>query len=180
MRCPDGLTLLLGGARSGKSDLAQRLAEASALPVVFVATAEARDDDMAARIERHRADRPVEWTTVEEPVDLTAAIAGAPDDATLVVDCLTLWTANLFFAEVTAGQVLERSSEAAALCSRRPGATIVVTNEVGAGLHPPSEIERSYGDLLGRVNAAWASHATRSWLVAAGRVAVLQDPEELA
>src|SRR6185503_14956330 len=89
------LVLLLGGARSGKSRLAVRLARQRGGPVVFVATGEPGDDEMAERIARHRAERPPAWTTVEEPVALRDALAAAPDGATVVVDCLSLWVANL-------------------------------------------------------------------------------------
>ena len=89
-----GLTFLLGGARSGKSSLAVELARASEAPVVFIATGEAGDEEMAERIERHRAERPAGWTTVEEPRALADAIAATPDDACVVVDCLSLWVAN--------------------------------------------------------------------------------------
>ena len=89
------LTLLLGGARSGKSTLAVQMAERQHLPVVFVATAEAFDDDMAARIRRHRHERPAHWTTIECPVALAEAVDAAPADSFVVVDCLTVWMANL-------------------------------------------------------------------------------------
>ncbi|HSO56316.1 MAG TPA: bifunctional adenosylcobinamide kinase/adenosylcobinamide-phosphate guanylyltransferase, partial [Actinomycetes bacterium] len=89
------LTLLLGGARSGKSALAERLAARFDGPVAVVVTAEARDAEMAERIRRHRAGRPAGWRTVEEPLDLEAAIARAPEDALVLLDCLTLWVSNL-------------------------------------------------------------------------------------
>jgi adenosylcobinamide kinase / adenosylcobinamide-phosphate guanylyltransferase len=92
------LRLLLGGARSGKSALAVRLAQSWGGPVVFVATGEARDDDMAERIEQHRRDRPAGWTTVEEARELMAALKDTPDDAFVVVDCLSLWVANVMEA----------------------------------------------------------------------------------
>ncbi len=179
MACPDGLTLLVGGARSGKSDLAQRLAAESDVHVVFVATAEAGDDDMAERIERHRRDRPTSWSTIEEPLDLAGVIAAVPPDVTVVIDCLTLWTANVLFGGLSSDDALERSEAAATQCSERGGRTIVVTNEVGSGLHPSTALEREYRDLLGRVNAAWACQADRTWLVVAGQVLPLQRVEEL-
>ena len=152
------LTLLVGGARSGKSSLAVRMATGE---VVFVATAEPGDAEMAARIEAHRAERPGSWVTVEAPVDLTGALRDAPPDACVIVDCLTLWVAN------TMDETLAR--EAAGIAAARPGDTIVVTNEVGMGIVPANELARTYRDLLGRVNAIWADAADRVLLVVAGR-----------
>jgi adenosyl cobinamide kinase/adenosyl cobinamide phosphate guanylyltransferase len=152
------ITLLIGGARSGKSALALRLAEGE---VVFIATAEPGDAEMAERIERHRAERPASWHTVEEPVDLAGALRSAPPDACVVIDCLTLWVANTMDEE--------RAREAAAVAASRPGATIAITNEVGMGIVPANELAREYRDLLGRVNAIWAEAAERVLLVVAGR-----------
>jgi len=152
------LTLLIGGARSGKSSLALRLAEGE---VVFIATAEALDDDMRTRIEAHRAERPESWRTVEEPRNLAGALRAAPPEACVVIDCLTLWVANTMDEEL--------AREAAAIAAARQGDTIVVTNEVGMGIVPENELARSYRDLLGRVNAIWADAADRVLLVVAGR-----------
>jgi adenosyl cobinamide kinase/adenosyl cobinamide phosphate guanylyltransferase len=162
------LTFLLGGARSGKSSLAVRLAGKSGAPVVFVATGEARDAEMAERIARHRAERPAGWETVEEPLALAAALAAAPGDSCVVVDCLSLWVANL----------LERGEEAdgaAAVAAARPGATIAVSNEVGLGIVPATPLGRRYRDVLGRVNAIWADAAAETFLVVAGRRLRLTD-----
>jgi adenosylcobinamide kinase/adenosylcobinamide-phosphate guanylyltransferase len=161
------LTLLLGGARSGKSSLALRRAAATARPVVFVATAEAGDAEMAERIARHRAERDPEWTTVEAPVDLAAALAGAPAGACVIVDCLTLWVANRL--EEGEAEVVRLAYEAAALAAARPAPTIAVSNEVGMGVVPTSALGRRYRDVLGRVNAVWADAATEAALVVAGR-----------
>jgi len=157
------LSFLVGGARSGKSRLALSLAAKSGAPVVFVATGEARDEEMAVRIERHRAERPRAWTTVEEPLRLREAIEAAPPEACVVVDCLTLWVANL----------LERGEEpgddVAAVAAARGGRTIAVSNEVGLGVVPATPVGRAYRDVLGRVNAAWADAADEAWLVVAGK-----------
>ena len=114
------LTLLLGGARSGKSALAERLAARSTGPVTVVATAQARDAEMAERIRRHRDRRPAGWRTVEEPVDLEAALASAPAGAQVVVDCLTLWVANLLEQGLTDEQVGRRARAASATAAARP------------------------------------------------------------
>jgi adenosyl cobinamide kinase/adenosyl cobinamide phosphate guanylyltransferase len=161
------LTFLLGGARSGKSSLALRLA-ARHDDVVFVATAEARDDEMAARIALHRAERPSHWRTVEEPLRLRAAIEAGPPDACLVVDCLSLWVANLLEADEPV------DADAARVAAARPGPTVVVSNEVGMGLVPTTPLGREYRDVLGRVNAEWAASAERAYLVVAGRALPLE------
>lgn len=164
------LSLLLGGARSGKSALAVRRARLLGTPVVFVATAEALDAEMAARIGRHRTERDPSWTTVEEPVDLTGALSGAPRGACVVVDCLSLWVANLLRCELDEDEAQRRASAAAGLASARTGPTIAVSNEVGMGVVPEYELGRAYRDVLGRVNAIWSAAASEAQLVVAGRV----------
>jgi adenosylcobinamide kinase/adenosylcobinamide-phosphate guanylyltransferase len=162
------LVLLVGGARSGKSQLAVRLAERAAAPVVFVATGEPLDDEMTDRIRRHKAERPAEWTTVEEPVDLELALAGAPADSTCVIDCLSLWVANLIESRPSA-DIEVAGAAAARAASVRPGLTIAVTNEVGLGIVPVNALARGYRDVLGRVNADWAAAAAEAYFVVAGR-----------
>lgn len=171
------LTLLLGGARSGKSARAVDLATSWAGRVVFIATADARDEEMAARIEEHRRTRPPEWTTVEERVDLTGALAGAPADSFVVVDCLTLWVANLLEQGRKESQIESSAAQAAALASSRSSPTVVVSNEVGLGIVPGTPLGRRYRDVLGRVNVSFANVAGRSELVVAGRVLVLEAPQ---
>lgn len=170
-----GLTFLVGGARSGKSTLAVRLAAESGRPVVFVATAEAGSDaDMAARIARHRLERPPSWTTVEEPLDLVTALSRAPEGAFLVLDCLTLWAANALEAGWDDEAVERTATQAAALAAARAGETVVVSNEVGMGVVPDTPLGRSFRDLLGRVNALFAAEADRALFVVAGRTLELE------
>ena len=152
------LVLYLGGARSGKSRLAVERAAASGAPVTFIATGEAGDEEMAARIELHKRERPPEWATFEEPRDLAGALARVPDGDTALVDCLTLWVAN--------GGGEDSALDAA---TARSGLTIAVSNEVGLGIVPANAIARGYRDALGRVNAAWAAAADEAWFVVAGR-----------
>jgi adenosyl cobinamide kinase/adenosyl cobinamide phosphate guanylyltransferase len=161
------LTVLLGGARSGKSSLAVELARASGAPVVFIATGEALDDEMAERIARHRAERPAGWTTVEEPRALASAIAAAPEDACVVVDCLSLWVANIL--DSGAAEVEAAAAEAVLLAAGRRAPTIAVTNEVGLGIVPGTPLGRAYRDVLGRVNTIWAGSADQAFLIVAGR-----------
>jgi adenosylcobinamide kinase / adenosylcobinamide-phosphate guanylyltransferase len=152
------LVVYVGGARSGKSRLAVERAAAAGAPVVFVATGEAGDEEMAERIARHRAERPRSWWTVEEPLELTRALREAPVDATVIVDCLSLWVAN--------GGGDTGAVETAAA---RTALTIAVTNEVGLGIVPANALARGYRDELGRVNAAWVAAADEAYFVVAGR-----------
>jgi adenosylcobinamide kinase/adenosylcobinamide-phosphate guanylyltransferase len=167
------LLLLVGGARSGKSSLAVRLADGHGVPVVFIATAEARDDDeMAERIALHRAERPAGWETVEEPLRLLEALGSAPAESCVVVDCLSLWAANLL---ERGHEVEDAATAAAAIAARRSAPTIAVTNEVGLGVVPATPLGRTYRDVLGRVNAIWADAAAESYFVVAGKALRLSD-----
>jgi adenosylcobinamide kinase/adenosylcobinamide-phosphate guanylyltransferase len=168
------LAVLIGGARSGKSALALERA-ASAEDVVFVATGEARDEEMATRIERHRRERPGHWKTVEETLALREAVESADSGACLVVDCLTLWVANLVEAGRTDDEIEAEATEVARAAAERPGATIVVTNEVGLGVVPDTPIGRRYRDVLGRVNALFVSMADEALFVVAGRAISLHS-----
>lgn len=171
-----GATLLIGGARSGKSVLAVRMAARWEGPVAVLVTGEARDEEMAERIARHRAERPETWRTLEEPLDLEGALTGLPGGSGVLLDCLTLWVANAMEAGLDDTEVEERASKAAALVAGRPGPAVVVTNEVGSGIVPSNAEARRYRDLLGRVNAIWAERAERVLLVVAGRAVELVDP----
>jgi adenosylcobinamide kinase/adenosylcobinamide-phosphate guanylyltransferase len=165
------LVLLLGGARSGKSALAVRLAVERGAPVTFVATARAGDPEMAERIGRHQRERPKEWSTIEEPLDLVAAVERAPASDTLVVDCLSLWVANVL---EDVDDVEDRAEAAAATAAARPGSTVAVSNEVGLGIVPATPLGRRYRDVLGRVNTIWAGMADEALLVVAGRALRLE------
>lgn len=173
------LVLLVGGARSGKSRLALRLAERQAAPVVYVATAEARDEDMAERIERHRLERPDSWQTLEEPLDLQRALESIASGSCVVLDCLTLWAANAL-EQLEPAEVEAHADAAARAAASREGLTVVVTNEVGLGIVPAHPLGREYRDLLGRVNAIWAETADRVFLLVAGRALELAPSDALA
>ena len=169
--------LLLGGARSGKSALAQRLGVASGLRVVVVATAEARDADMAERIRRHRESRPASWPTIEAPIDVAGALRSVPADHFVIVDCLTLWVANLQGAGRTAGEIGEAAVALAAELAARQA--VVVSNEVGLGIVPDHELTRTFRDVLGNVNAVFSAQAERTVLMVAGRGLELADADRL-
>lgn len=169
------LVVLLGGARSGKSRLALRLAGRWDGPVTFVATAEARDGEMSERIARHRAERPASWTTVEEPVALDAALDRAPDDACVIVDCLALWVSNLLELGLDPEECERAAAVVASSAAARAAPTIVVGNEIGLGIVPATPLGRDYRDVLGRVNQIWIQAADAAALVVAGRAVRLHE-----
>jgi nicotinate-nucleotide--dimethylbenzimidazole phosphoribosyltransferase len=184
------ITLVLGGTRSGKSEVAEAIAARSAAPVTYVAThvlaaadgggaagpgAAPADADMAARVAAHRARRPDAWATVEAGPDLPAVVAGL--GGTVLVDSLGTWVAA----------VPGLAPDAAALCDalrarERAGAgdTVVVSEEVGLGVHPPTEVGRRFADALGALNRAVAAVADRALLVVAGRALRLDPVDDLA
>lgn len=167
------LVLLIGGARSGKSGLALRLASGQRSPVVFLATGQAGDAEMAERIARHREERPASWQTIEVPLGLREAIDAAPRESCVILDCLTLWTANAL-ERLGAAEAEVLAAGAAGAAAARQGLTVAVTNEVGLGIVPENPLGRSYRDLLGRVNAIWAERAAEAYLVVAGRALRLE------
>jgi adenosylcobinamide kinase / adenosylcobinamide-phosphate guanylyltransferase len=169
------ITLLLGGARSGKSALAVEIGRRHSGPVVFVATCPALDDDLAARIARHRAARP-DWPTIEESVELGPAVGKVDDGALVVVDCLTLWVSNLMLRGDDEPEVTEAAAAFVGALLDRRGPAVVVSNEVGSGVHPAGELGRRYRELLGRVNQIVAAAADTTLLVVAGRAVRLDDP----
>jgi adenosyl cobinamide kinase/adenosyl cobinamide phosphate guanylyltransferase len=173
------LLVLLGGARSGKSTLAQRLASATDAAVTMIATAEARDDEMVERIAAHRAARPSAWTTIEEPIELAGALAAVPPHACVVIDCLTLWVSNLVLAGWSGARIEEEATRVAALAAERVGPTLVVSNEVGMGVVPAYELGRAFRDVQGRVNTVFCDVADRSVLVFAGRALDLTPTDGL-
>ena len=166
---------ILGGARSGKSRFA-----VSGLPargrVTLVATAEAGDADMAARIARHQAERSPHWSTVEAPRDLDAALSRALATAeTVVVDCLTLWVANLTFAGESDEAILKQADALAELVQAPAVALRLVSNEVGLGVHPPTAEGLRFRDVLGLVNQRVATAAHRVVLMVAGLSHLIKD-----
>ncbi|TZG25945.1 bifunctional adenosylcobinamide kinase/adenosylcobinamide-phosphate guanylyltransferase [Sphingomonas montanisoli] len=158
--------LVLGGARSGKSRHAQARAEAIAGELVFVATAQAFDDEMRDRIAHHIADRGPRWRTIEEPINVVGVIdREAAPGRVLLIDCLTLWTSNLMFAE------RDIATEAKALADaigRAAGPVILVANEVGLGIVPDNALARRFRDAAGTINQAVASAVDEALFMAAG------------
>lgn len=173
----DSLTLLLGGARSGKSSLAVEIGRRHDGAVVYVATAAALDGDMTDRIRHHREERPPQWETIEEQIDLIGALDAAAGEHTLtIVDCLTLWTTNLILAGHDDDEIRSRAEAAARHAVKLAGTVVVISNEVGLGVHPDTDLGRRFRDTHGWVNQCWARHADRSLLLVAGRVLPLEDP----
>ena len=168
--------LILGGARSGKSCYALDLARSLEGAVAFVATAQALDPDMARRIQRHRAERPRGWLTVEEPLEVGAALRSLVGRVrVVVVDCLTLWVANRMQREATDEPILSEAEDLAKLLGERPYHAVLVSNEVGLGVHPDTPGGLRFRDLLGVVNQKVAAQADRVVLMAAGLPLVLKD-----
>jgi adenosylcobinamide kinase/adenosylcobinamide-phosphate guanylyltransferase len=158
--------LVLGGARSGKSHYAQERAEALAGDLVFVATAQAFDDEMRDRIARHRADRGDRWSTIEAPLELADCIKSeARTGRVLLVDCLTLWTSNIMLAEWDIEQEILRLEASIAAAG---GAIILVSNEVGLGIVPDNALARRFRDAAGSINQAVARRCDKVVFVAAG------------
>jgi len=157
---------VLGGARSGKSRYAQSRAEAMPGDPVFIATAEAFDDEMRERIARHRADRDARWRTVEAPRKLPAAIDALNDaESVVLVDCLTLWVSNLLLADADIPAAGRQLSDAIA---RFEGALILVANEVGLGIVPDNALARRFRDAAGLLNQSVAAAADEVVLLTAG------------
>jgi adenosylcobinamide kinase/adenosylcobinamide-phosphate guanylyltransferase len=172
------LTLLIGGARSGKSSLAVDMGHrhhAAGIAVTYIATAPVLDDDMADRVERHRDERPTKWSTIEEEIDLVGALAKV-ETGLAIVDCLTLWTSNLMWRGLLDSEIRSRSDHAAAAAAARKDPTVVITNEVGLGIHPETDLGRRYRDVLGWVNQTWAKAANPALLLVAGQALPLTDP----
>lgn len=166
MRQSARTTLILGGARSGKSSYAQTLAEAARRRQAYIATGQALDDEMADRIARHIEERGPSWATIEEPLDISQVIDNTCDEnIAVMIDCLTLWLSNLMHA----GRDIQRETErlVAALQSAG-GPLILVSNEVGMGIVPGNAMSRSFRDAQGRLNKEIAAACDRVEFIAAG------------
>jgi adenosylcobinamide kinase / adenosylcobinamide-phosphate guanylyltransferase len=158
--------LILGGARSGKSRFAERLALSRGLSLVYVATAEAHDIEMTDRIARHRADRGADWHTVEEPINLPATIANVSRrDTVVLVDCLTLWLSNMMLAD---HDIEKATTDLLAALAAAAGPVLMVTNEVGLGIIPKNALARRLRDEASRMNQCFAAHVPHVAFISAG------------
>jgi adenosylcobinamide kinase / adenosylcobinamide-phosphate guanylyltransferase len=166
------LTFVLGGARSGKSRYAESLVMDCAPPWVYVATAQAYDDEMSARIAEHRHRRDARWRTVEAPLDLPAAITAHGNEGhPVLIDCLTLWLSNVMLAGRDLEAEPRRLVEA---LGNVKGPTVIVSNEVGLGIVPDNALARKFRDAQGRLNMQIAAVADRAVLIAAGLPLILK------
>lgn len=160
-----------GGARSGKSSYAEGLAARHAVrlgaQVTYLATAQAFDDEMRARIGRHRGERPAGWHTTEEPLDVVAAVRGVQTPV-LLLDCLSLWVSNLMLAEVSDAAALEQADALLDTLRARGGVAVLVSNEVGLSIVPDNALARRYRDLLGWVNQRAAAASDEAYLLVSG------------
>lgn len=163
------LSLVVGGARSGKSRLAERLVRAAGQPLTYIATAQAWDAEMAERIAQHKADRGAGWTTVEAPQDLCGALAAAR--GAVLVDCATLWLTNVMLAE---SDLAAEGRALLAALQAHPGPVVVVSNEVGWGIVPENALARRFRDEQGRLNQQIAALADLVVGVMAGLPMVLK------
>jgi adenosyl cobinamide kinase/adenosyl cobinamide phosphate guanylyltransferase len=173
------ITLILGGARAGKSRRALTLA-GDERTVAFVATAQAFDDDMHERILLHRAERPSVWQTIEVPIDVAAAVRGIAPASTVIIDCVTLWVSNILLSHESDLHSAQAAVEAhvtslITVLRQRSAPTLLVSNEVGLGIVPSTSLGRHYRDLLGRANAQLAAAAERVELLVAGLPLVLKS-----
>ncbi len=176
------ITLILGGARSGKSSCAQSLAEESGKPVTFIATAQALDEEMSARIQKHRSERPTNWETLEVPLDIASHIQQIKSDV-VILDCMTLLVTNLLMQFVKDDLVdempfmrsVQKEMEELLLTIREPKQDwIIISNEVGLGLVPPYQIGRVYRDAMGWANQYLAHKADKVIFMVAGIPTVIK------
>ena len=167
----EGTTFVLGGARSGKSRYAENLITALPQPWVYIATAEARDDEMAARIAEHKARRETGWQTIEAPHELPQALDATPRGAAVLVDCLTLWLSNVMHGAFDIDKITLKFEEA---LHARVGPTVLVSNEVGLGLVPDNALGRAFRDAQGRLNQRLAAHAGRVVFMVAGQPLIVK------
>ncbi len=161
-----GLIYVTGGARSGKSRFAEGLAGGEGGQVTYLATAQAFDDEMTERIGRHRSDRPQSWTTLEEPLDLTAVLART--EGVVLLDCLSLWVSNLMLRGDPDELILRATDALIDAQAVRRSPLIAVSNEVGSGIVPDNALARRYRDTLGWVNQRFAAASDEAWLLVSG------------
>ena len=171
--------LILGGARSGKSRHAVAVQPPRAR-VTFIATAQARDRDMSARIARHRAERPAQWTTVEEPFDVSERLRALRRIDAAIVDCVTLWVSNLMLRGDRDDAILAAADDLTRVLTNCVFDVTLVSNEVGEGVHPETEAGLRFRDLLGSVNQRLAAACDRAVLMVAGLPLVLKTPPPAA
>ena len=164
-------TLVLGGARSGKSVYAEKLLEESGKPMVYIATGEARDDEMIERIFQHQARRGAEWTTIEAPLDVCGALLEAGSGKIILLDCITLWVANMMAVELNIEAEVHKFCDLLAVSDSD---VVIVSNEVGLGIVPDNTLARKFRDEAGRANQMIANACDRVVFIAAGQALLMK------
>jgi adenosylcobinamide kinase/adenosylcobinamide-phosphate guanylyltransferase len=175
------LILVTGGSRSGKSSFALEMARRFSTPRVFLATAQARDEEMRRRIEAHQRARPADWSLVEEPREVTDALRDALAKAgTVIVDCVTIWVSNLILADRGFGEqdAAARAEELALTANGTRSGVIVVTNEVGSGVVPDNALARQFRDCAGRANQVLAHAASEVHFMVSGIAITIKKGQE--
>ena len=171
--------LVTGGCRSGKSRFALDYVNKHFKNKVFVATAEALDDEMERRIQRHQEERGSDWKTIEEPITLSEMLASLEEDCQVaLIDCLTLWITNLLMAETTEDDIFARVNDLADMIRKIPQSVVVVTNEVGSGIVPDNRMARVFRDLVGAINQKMATCADSVVFMVAGLPQVIKGSLE--
>jgi len=165
------LTLIIGGAASGKSDFAEGLVTACGKSKIYLATAQAHDGEMAAKISRHQVSRGTGWRTVEAPLNLSPALASATTNDVVLLDCATLWLTNHMMAETDLHTAQDALLQALATCH---AAVVIVSNEVGAGIVPENALARKFREAQGRLNQRLAAQSDLAVMVVAGLPMVLK------
>lgn len=167
--------LILGGARSGKSNYAETLATESRLDVIYVATAQALDAEMEQRIALHQQQRPAHWRLIEEPLELETVLKdNASENSCILVDCLTLWVSNLLCSEQYKNTVAEKTEKLINIVPQLPGNIIFVSNEVSMGVIPMGEMSRQFVDESGRLHQRLAAICDRVTLMVAGIPSIIK------
>ncbi|UQZ90610.1 bifunctional adenosylcobinamide kinase/adenosylcobinamide-phosphate guanylyltransferase [Deltaproteobacteria bacterium Smac51] len=170
-----GITLYLGGAKSGKTRLALAAAEALPAPRLYLATAQAFDDEMTVRIKNHQAERGPDWRTIEAPLEPDKAISVLTGNSVVLLDCITLWLNNLLAENDDPDWIMTRVAELAASALAYAGPVIIVSNEVGGGIVPMNALARKFRDLAGAANQLLAARAEKVVLAVAGLELVVAD-----
>lgn len=162
------LIFITGGARSGKSQHATKLAKKFGDKVAFLATCIPSDDEMKERVKRHRNSRPKEWKTIEEPIEVTSALKNLIQFDAVIIDCITLFLTNLMMEEMSDEEILSKVTNLVQVAKESDFSTVIVSNEVGSGVVPPSEMGRRFRDLAGLANQMIAQDADEVYLMVSG------------
>lgn len=185
MNSMPNFTLITGGARSGKSTFAEKYAAHLGLPVIYIATAQIFDDEMAQRVKKHRQQRPEHWQVIEEPYAIQSALENLQDkNAVVLLDCVTLWLSNLLLKALKPSEaedyILKEVQKVALLAKEITPPVIMVTNEVGQGIVPENALARTYRDLAGKANQLLARQADKLyWVVAGYPVEIKQSGQDI-